>query len=316
MEPRPGAFPPSSFKASRTGGERLDAARSSKVRHDLRSRSAIPVRLAPSVRPGANLFTTGIVALDASSGALRWSYQTEPNDDHDWDATGSAELDPANGTSVLAATSKDGLVHFVDLGSGKLLTKTATTTIANAAAPITPAGTHYCPGVTGGSEWNGAAWNPQTQLRYVNSVDWCVTVKLTKLASIKNITAAARAESGATAAAAASQYPTRSRRPMAGRQPLDPSTGGVRWHIKMATPMVALTPTAGGLVFTGDLNGNLLALDATGELLCRYVQRHRRGRHHLSCRRKAVRRRSCGNHVNSLPGKSPAGLRSLSSPYR
>ena len=40
----------------------------------------------------------------------------------------------------------------------------------------------------------------------------------------------------------------------------------------MATPMVAaLTPTAGGLVFTGDLNGNLLALDATsGKLLYHY----------------------------------------------
>jgi glucose dehydrogenase len=40
-------------------------------------------------RPGANLFTTGIVALDASSGKLRWWYQTQPNDDHDWNATGS-----------------------------------------------------------------------------------------------------------------------------------------------------------------------------------------------------------------------------------
>jgi glucose dehydrogenase/mono/diheme cytochrome c family protein len=225
-----------------------------------------------SVRPGANLFTTGIVALDASSGTLRWSYQTEPNDDHDWDATGSAELDTSNGTSVLAATSKDGLVHFVDLGSGKLLTKTATTTIANAAAPITPAGTHYCPGVTGGSEWNGAAWNPQTQLVYVNSVDWCVTVKLTKLASIKNITAAAKAESGAAAFGGGIPVPDPIAKAYGWSTAIDPLTGGVRWHLKMATPMVAaLTPTAGGLVFTGDLNGNLLALDATsGKLLYHY----------------------------------------------
>jgi alcohol dehydrogenase (cytochrome c) len=225
-----------------------------------------------SVRPGANLFTTGIVALDASSGALRWSYQTEPNDDHDWDATGSAEFDAGNGTSVLAATSKDGLVHFVDLASGKLLTKTATTTIANATAPITPAGTHYCPGVTGGSEWNGAAWNPQTRLVYVNSVDWCVTVKLTKLASIKNITAAAKAESGAAAFGGGIPVPDPIAKAYGWTTAIDPSTGRARWHIKMATPMVAaLTPTAGGLVFTGDLNGNLLALDATsGKLLYHY----------------------------------------------
>jgi PQQ-dependent dehydrogenase (methanol/ethanol family) len=225
-----------------------------------------------AVRPGANLFTTGIVALDASSGTLRWSYQTEPNDDHDWDATGSAEFDDGNGTSVLAATSKDGLVHFVDLGSGKLLTKTATTTIANAAAPITPAGTHYCPGVTGGSEWNGAAWNPQTRLVYVNSVDWCVTVKLTKLASIKNITAAAKAESGAAAFGGGIPVPDPIAKAYGWTTAIDPSTGRARWHIKMATPMVAaLTPTAGGLVFTGDLNGNLLGLDATsGKILYHY----------------------------------------------
>jgi PQQ-dependent dehydrogenase (methanol/ethanol family) len=225
-----------------------------------------------AVRPGANLFTTGIVALDASSGTLRWSYQTEPNDDHDWDATGSAEFDDGNGTSVLAATSKDGLVHFVNLGSGKLLTKTATTTIANAAAPITPAGTHYCPGVTGGSEWNGAAWNPQTRLVYVNSVDWCVTVKLTKLASIKNITAAAKAESGAAAFGGGIPVPDPIAKAYGWTTAIDPSTGRARWHIKMATPMVAaLTPTAGGLVFTGDLNGNLLGLDATsGKILYHY----------------------------------------------
>ena len=225
-----------------------------------------------AVRPGANLFTTGIVALDASSGTLRWSYQTEPNDDHDWDATGSAEFDDGNGTSVLAATSKDGLVHFVNLGSGKLLTKTATTTIANAAAPITPAGTRYCPGVTGGSEWNGAAWNPQTRLVYVNSVDWCVTVKLTKLASIKNITAAAKAESGAAAFGGGIPVPDPIAKAYGWTTAIDPSTGRARWHIKMATPMVAaLTPTAGGLVFTGDLNGNLLGLDATsGKILYHY----------------------------------------------
>ena len=66
----------------------------------------------PTSRPGANLFTTGIVALDASSGKLRWSYQSQPNDDHDWDATGSAEFDMAGGKKLLAVTSKDGLMHL------------------------------------------------------------------------------------------------------------------------------------------------------------------------------------------------------------
>lgn len=223
-------------------------------------------------RPGANLFTTGVVALDASSGALRWSYQTQPNDDHDWDATGSAEFDMADGKSVLAATSKDGFVHVVDLTSGKLLTKTATTTVANVDAPITTAGTHYCPGVTGGSEWNGAAWHPATHLLYVNSVDWCVTVKLTKLASIKNINAAGKVESGAAAFGGGIPVPDPMAKAYGWTTAIDPATGSTRWHVKMATPMIAaVTPTAGGLVFTGDLNGDLLGLDATsGKILYRY----------------------------------------------
>jgi alcohol dehydrogenase (cytochrome c) len=225
-----------------------------------------------TVRPGANLFTTGIVALDASSGKLRWWYQTEPNDDHDWDATGSAEFDMAGGKKVLAATSKDGLVHLVDLANGKLLTKIATTTIANADAPITTAGTHYCPGVTGGSEWNGAAWHPARHLVYVNSVDWCVTVKLSKLANITNVTAAGKVESGAASFGGGIPIPDPMAKAYGWTTAIDPTTNNTRWHVKMATPMVAaLTPTAGGLVFTGDLNGDLLALDATsGKILYRY----------------------------------------------
>lgn len=225
------------------------------------------------VRPGSNLFTTGIVALDAATGAPRWSYQTQPNDDHDWDATGSAEFDSANGAKYVAVTSKDGLMHLLDRASGKLLTKTATTTIANVNAPMTYSGTHYCPGVAGGSEWNGAAWSPSAQLIFVNSVDWCVTVKLSKLASITNIaTGVAKAESGAAAFGGGIPIPD----PMASAHgwtsAIDPTTGQMRWHVNMPTPMLAaLTPTAGGLLFTGNLNGDLLALDASsGKTLYSY----------------------------------------------
>lgn len=226
-----------------------------------------------SVRPGANLFTTGIVALDAGSGKLRWSYQTQPNDDHDWDATGTAEFTGGGGKSVLAATSKDGLMHLLDLRSGKLLTTTPTTTIANAGAPITSKGTHYCPGVTGGSEWNGAAWYPPSQLVYVNAADWCVTVKLSKLRSITNIASgAAKAEKGAAAFGGGIPIPDPIASAYGWTTAVNAATGHVLWHRKMPTPMIAaLTPTAGGIVLTGDLDGNLLALDAnSGKQLYSY----------------------------------------------
>jgi alcohol dehydrogenase (cytochrome c) len=224
------------------------------------------------VRPGANLFTTGIVALDASSGKLRWSYQTQPNDDHDWDATGSAEFDMTGGKKLLAVTSKDGLLHLIDRASGKLVSKTATTTIANADAPMTTKGTHFCPGLTGGSEWNGAAWHPATHLVYLNSVDWCVTVKLTKLANITNINAAGKVASGGAAFGGGIPVPDPMTKAYGWTTAINPATGRARWHIKMTTPMIAaVTPTGGGLLFTGNLNGTLLALDATsGKILYRY----------------------------------------------
>ena len=224
-----------------------------------------------AVRPGADEFTTGIVALDASSGTMRWSYQTQPNDDHDWDASGSSEFATRNGKQILAATSKDGLVHLLDMASGNLISKTATTTLENVAAPITTSGTHYCPGVTGGSEWNGAAWDPARQLVYVNSVDWCVTIRLSKAASMRNV-ATAKEQHGAVAFGGGIAVPDSMTTAYGWTTAIDPSTESVRWHVKMTTPMIAaVTPTASGLIFTGDLNGNFLALDATnGKILCKY----------------------------------------------
>jgi alcohol dehydrogenase (cytochrome c) len=185
----------------------------------------------------------------------------------------AAEFDLPNGKTVLAATSKDGLVHMIDRADGKLLSKTETTTIANADAPITTTGKHYFPGLTGGSEWNGAAWNPNTGLIYVNSVDWCVTTKLTKEASITNIVSgAAKAASGAAAFGGGIPVPDPMAKAYGWTTAIDPATGATRWHLKMATPMIsAVTPTAGGLLFTGDLNDNLLALGAaTGQTLFHY----------------------------------------------
>jgi alcohol dehydrogenase (cytochrome c) len=53
---------------------------------------------------------------------------------------------------------------------------------------------------------------------------------------------------------------------------VDPKTGKMRWRIKWPTPMyAALTPTAGDVLFTGDLNGDFLALDArSGKTLYRF----------------------------------------------
>lgn len=208
-------------------------------------------------RAGANLFTAGIVALDATSGALKWWYQTQPHDVHDWDATGSAVFTPAGGKPMVAATAKDGYVHLLDAATGKLMFQTSVTTHRNDKAPLTTAGTHYCPGPAGGEEWNGAAFSNATGLVYVNSVDWCVTLKLApvgKNASQMSVSSFGGGIPMPDSMSLAHGWTTA----------IDPATGKVRWKVRQPTPMLAaVTPTAGGVLFTGTMDGHFLALDAT-----------------------------------------------------
>ena len=190
-------------------------------------------------------------------GRLKWWYQTQPHDVHDWDATGSAVFTPAGGKPMVAATAKDGDLHLLDAATGKLQSRTSVTTHSNDQAPLTTAGTHFCPGPAGGMEWNGAAFSSTTGLVYVNSVDWCVTVKLTGVgpnAPKMSVSSFGGGIPVPDSMSLAHGWTTA----------VDPKTGKVRWKVRQPTPMLsAVTPTAGGVLFTGTLDGHFLALDAT-----------------------------------------------------
>jgi glucose dehydrogenase len=112
-----------------------------------------------AMRPGDNLFTISVVALDARSGKLKWWYQLRPNDDHDWDATVVSLFD-SNGRQLVATAGKEGILHVVDRTDGKLVFKLPVTTVLNHDVPVTPQGVRVCP--VAGVQWNGAAHSPQT----------------------------------------------------------------------------------------------------------------------------------------------------------
>jgi alcohol dehydrogenase (cytochrome c) len=60
-----------------------------------------------------------------------------------------------------------------------LLYRTPVTRIENADAPFaTDKAVHFCSGSVGGAEWNGPAYDPQTNLILIGEVDWCATVTL------------------------------------------------------------------------------------------------------------------------------------------
>lgn len=207
-------------------------------------------------RPGDNLFTNSPVVLDARTGKLKWWFQATPNDGYDYDLGAAPVLyTDARGKDVVALGSKDGYVYVVDRSTHKLRFKTPVTTINNSGAP-TPEGVVACPGTMGGVEWNGPAFDPERRALYVGAVDWCSEFKS---GEVKYVPGEAFSGGSKKQVGKANGWITA----------IDAETGKVRWKYEAGSPVVAgVTPTAGGVVFTGDMAGNFLALDsATGKVL-------------------------------------------------
>lgn len=206
---------------------------------------------APHVRPGANLYTNSVVVLDAASGKLKWWYQLAPNDGHDYGiGAGPTLYRRSDGKQAVALAAKDGFVYVVDRATQRLLFKTASTTIENAGLPPTPEGRRFCPGVYGGSEWNGAAFDQGRNALFVGAVDWCSIIK------------SGTPEYKAGRLFMGGSY-TQVTDPRGWVTSIDADSGKVNWRYQAEAPVVAgVTPTAGGLLLTGDLGGNFLALDS------------------------------------------------------
>ncbi len=119
---------------------------------------------AKDLRPGKNLYTNSLLALDVRTGKLRWYAQLVTNDDRDWDLTQVSPLIEAvvrgKKRKLVVTAGKDGIVRVLDRDTHEVLHQTVIGTRLNEHAPITSAGTHYCPGIFGGIQWNGPAWHP------------------------------------------------------------------------------------------------------------------------------------------------------------
>jgi alcohol dehydrogenase (cytochrome c) len=228
---------------------------------------------AQALRPGDNLYTNSLLALDAKTGRLLSYVQPLKGDFHDWDlAAPPALITTKGGRPFVAQGSKDGYVYNIDRSgvtmpgeAGPLVvrSKAQVTKRENADAPFsTEHETRFCPGVQGGVEWNGPAYHPGLGLLYVNAIEWCTLVKMQASASIKGTPGASW-----TGAEPADGWLFGRHDPVSEWKgwvtAFDPESGAVKWKIQTPKPMVAaITATAGGLVFTGDLDGYLFAYDA------------------------------------------------------
>ena len=119
-------------------------------------------------------------------GAYRNHFKIVPVDWHDWDVSNTpAIIHSRGGKKILVVTPKNGFLYGFDLSNNDLLYRMPVTRIENATATFsTGNAVHFCPGSTGGAEWNGPAYDPQTNLIYIGEVDWCTTVTLLSEKSI------------------------------------------------------------------------------------------------------------------------------------
>ncbi len=79
--------------------------------------------MAAQSRPGSNLYTASIVALNPDTGKMQWAFQASPHDTHDWDATQVPILFDSviNGRprKLLAQASRNGYYFVLDRTDGK-----------------------------------------------------------------------------------------------------------------------------------------------------------------------------------------------------
>ncbi len=231
------------------------------------------------VRPGRNLYCNSVVALNAETGKLVWTYQFTPHDV--WDYDGVNEMVFADGVlaqgrpvNVLLHADRNGHLFALDRASGVFLyakpfVRTTWTfgfdaagrPAVNPRATPTYEGAEVCPGAAGGKEWNAMAYSPSTRLVYVPAIENC--------AMFYNYGAEAR-KKGLPAGPDGFRY-------LPGLaygkvMAINADRGQTAWEVKTRTPMGAgVLVTAGSLLFTGDAEGSFQAFDAEkGTLLWSY----------------------------------------------
>jgi PQQ-dependent dehydrogenase (methanol/ethanol family) len=218
------------------------------------------------MRPGANLFSDSVVILDAKTGVYRNHFSIVPEDFHDWDVASAPILvTTKGGKRVVAEAPKDGMLYAYDLDTNAKLFETPITRRENVSTPLSDKPVHFCPGSSGGSEWNGTAYSPDTNLFYNGTEDWCSTVVVRDPSKPFSVSLGQQWTGSGDGNLFGAKDPNWAGDVFA----TDADTGAVKWKFHASAPVLSgITPTKGGLVFAGDLGSHAWAFDAeTGKIL-------------------------------------------------
>lgn len=209
-------------------------------------------------RPGDNLYTSSLVALDARTGKIRWSFQQTPHDLWGYDVASPPSLFElevgGKKRAVVGQASKLGWYFVHDRETGELLFKSdAFIPQSNLFKPPSPEGVVIAPGVGGGVNWSPASVDQSNGVAYVAAMHWPATYRAQVLPAADgkpevryfNIEPVKSGTYGLLSA-------------------IDLKAGGkILWQGKTPEPLIGgVLATAGGLVFTGEGGGDLSAYDA------------------------------------------------------
>jgi len=221
------------------------------------------------VRPGDNLYTCSVVAIDAASGQRKWHFQFTPHDTHDWDANQiPVLLDASVGgrpRKLLALANRNAFYYLLDRETGEFLVGTpyAKQTWAKGLDPrgrpiVLPntepsvEGTLVYPSLQGATNWFSPSYSPLTKLFYVSVQERGAYYFKGEAQYVPG-----------RAFMAGGEQPLRGDAVSGAVRALAVETGQVKWEFRVhSPPWAGVLATAGGLVFSGTNEGNVFALDA------------------------------------------------------
>ena len=222
------------------------------------------------VRPGDNLYSDSVLALDGDTGEMSWYFQFTPHDIHDWDAIqipvlADIEMDGEPRQAMLWA-NRNGFYYTLDRATGEFLLgeafahQTWAEGLDSNGRPIrrpntspSRTGTLVAPIAGGATNWWSPAYSPRTGLLYVNAFDGEALFSIRDEEYVE----------GDTYLGGGTETPLPIDHYHSAIRAIDPATGDVRWEFPM-TPRsrAGVLATAGDLVFSASVDGYFYALDA------------------------------------------------------
>jgi alcohol dehydrogenase (cytochrome c) len=244
----------------------------------------------PEYRPGDNKWAASVLALDPTTGKIKWGYQYTPNDPYDYDEVSEHPIINARvgneNRKLVVHVARNGFYYALDRSSGEFILGKQYVDELNWTTGLDPAtgrplnynpntdvqeyrpGSHgsrakpksdrLCPSHYGGKNWQPGAYNPDLNRLFVASIEGCNEVETVEQKDM--------VDQGGTVKwrerfAGGAGRPTE--RLYGSLKALDPTTGETTARLKLTYPNYSgVLATAGNLVFLGQYDGSFSAHDA------------------------------------------------------